>query len=112
MYPKIQPNKCPTVVPTQGLRMNYHQCQMKIVKDGFCRIHHPEAVEARVKATSARYEEKQKQSHWMQLKTAQKELRAAWEIINSLLDDFPYKSDTGEEWLKRNENYRPAINEK
>jgi len=49
MYPRtLDPTKCPEVVACSSIRMSYHQCRMKVVKDGFCRVHHPDAVKARM----------------------------------------------------------------
>ena len=59
MYPKTKdPSKCPEIIPTAGLRMSYHQCRGKVVKDGYCRVHHPDAVKARREEAMRKYEEK------------------------------------------------------
>lgn len=68
-YPRQKdPNKCPEIVPTSGLRMNYHQCNGKVVKDGYCRIHHPDAVKARQAESQRKYDEKWENSDFMKLK--------------------------------------------
>ena len=68
-YPREKDtNKCPEIVPTAGLRMSYHQCRMKVCKDGYCRVHHPDAVKARREAAQVRYNEQQAKPPWQQLK--------------------------------------------
>ncbi len=56
--------------------MHYHQCELPVLKDGYCRVHHPDAVKARREASHARYEEIAKRSPWNQLKTAHDRINA------------------------------------
>lgn len=71
-YPrKSDPTKCPEIVPTTGLRMNYHQCRGKVVKDGYCRVHHPDAVKERRAEAQRKYDEKWAKSPSMLLKGEQ-----------------------------------------
>ena len=59
MYPrKLDPDKCQRVVPTKGLRMDYHQCELKPWKDGYCKIHHPDTVKAKREEQNKAWQEK------------------------------------------------------
>ena len=58
-----------------------HQCKLKVVKDGFCRLHHPDSVKARGEAAHQRYLESVKNSTWMQLKRANEEIDRLKKII-------------------------------
>ena len=92
-YPKeTDPSKCKEIVPTAGLRMNYHQCNGKLFKDGFCRIHHPDAIKARMAANSARWQAKQDRSPIGQLIRANariEKLETALRAFQSALEDGP-----------------------
>ena len=71
-YPRQKdPNKCPEIVPTAGVRMSYHQCRGKVVKDGYCRLHHPDAVKERQAEAARKHEEKWANSPFMRLKAEQ-----------------------------------------
>ncbi len=65
-----------------------HRCTKKVWKDGYCKIHHPESVEARRKKSEVLYEEKTKNSPWNQLRIAReriKELEAKVALLESML---------------------------
>jgi hypothetical protein len=74
-YPhQKDPRKCQEAVQTRGLMMHYHQCTLKVVKDGFCRIHHPEAVAERRKKVEARQAESYARQPWVLLANAKEEI--------------------------------------
>ena len=52
-----------------------------MVKDGFCRIHHPDSVKARADAAYQRYKESVEKSPWMQLKRATEKIARLEKII-------------------------------
>ena len=51
-------SNCKEMVHSGGRSVSFHQCSRKAVKDGYCRIHHPEAVKARQEKADERYREK------------------------------------------------------
>jgi hypothetical protein len=50
----MEDNRCKTKVWPQG-EFHSHRCNFKAVKDGYCKKHHPDAVEARRKASEERW---------------------------------------------------------
>lgn len=50
--------KCKKRVPSPGMWMHDHQCTRYAVKDGFCKIHHPDAQKKRDEEAHKRQEEK------------------------------------------------------
>jgi hypothetical protein len=52
-----------------------HQCKLKLWKDGFCKIHHPESVKIRNEKNMKEWEEKQKNSPLAQLERAINRIR-------------------------------------
>ena len=54
---------------------SWHRCIYKAKRDGYCKIHHPEAVKARREAASRRYEEKEKRSPYYLLKIANERIK-------------------------------------
>ena len=51
-----------------------HQCTRKAVKDGYCKIHHPDSVRKRQEISAKRYNERIEQSEYAQLKRAREEI--------------------------------------
>jgi hypothetical protein len=51
-------HQCCESVRESGQWPRYHQCKRKAVKEGYCKQHHPDAVEARRYKAVARYEER------------------------------------------------------
>ena len=71
IYPrKKDGSKCREIVATKGMNMHHHQCCNKAVKDGYCRVHHPDAVKTRRDEAMRRYDEKLKKSPAVRLNDA------------------------------------------
>ena len=81
-----QTDKCKERVQNEGRWPGSHQCSYKVWKDGYCKIHHPEMVEARRAAADKRYEEKRKLLPSNQLYEAQKQINEL-KIENTMLRD-------------------------
>ena len=77
--PRIDLKRCTASVHDQsGWRP--HQCNRKPWRDGWCKQHHPESVQARREASEARYRAEQARraaSHRRQFHPLQRELLAA-----------------------------------
>ena len=43
------------MIPDSGRWPSFHQCSKKAKRDGFCGIHHPDAVKRRREKSDARY---------------------------------------------------------
>ena len=69
---KIKPDYCKAkVYPTDTWgAFHPHQCKFKAVKDGYCKIHHPDAVEKRRKEKNKREEARRKASCFYRLGNA------------------------------------------
>jgi hypothetical protein len=63
---------------------NPHQCNKKIWKDGFCKIHHPDSVEERNRKATERWNAKNEASDFHQLKLARKRIEELEEEIRKL----------------------------
>ena len=77
------------------MRMCHHQCQNKVVKEGYCRVHHPDAVKARREEASRKYRDKIAQSPINRLTVRNEDLerrlaecREALVQIRTTLGDF------------------------
>ena len=65
-----------TVYPNERWGSFYpHQCEKKIWKDGYCKIHHPDTVAEMRRKSDEQYKIKQKQSAWYLLGEAQKRIQ-------------------------------------
>jgi hypothetical protein len=71
-----------------------HQCKKPVWKDGYCKVHHPEAVEQRSKDATERWNQKWANSPQMQLHNALEEIKtlraalaAAEEARDELLEE-------------------------
>jgi len=87
-------------VATGGLRMHYHRCYRKAVKDGFCKQHHPDAVEARRKKSADKYEADEKKTAWYLLGEAQGTIRELKRILKSALTHQVANPGTNYEYYK------------
>ena len=77
MQQELKPNQCQKMVNGTGRfagHFNKHQCTKPILKDGFCRIHHPDVVKARQIAKEKKQEERYYQSDSQQLLLAKKRI--------------------------------------
>ena len=45
------------MVPVGGRSVSFHLCFYKATKDGYCGVHHPDAVKRRAEKTEARWAE-------------------------------------------------------
>jgi hypothetical protein len=74
----------------QGWR--YTQCSRNAWKDGFCKQHHPESVQAREEKSQAAWKAKQNNSPWAHLARAQERIKEL-EIENQNLKEFINEKD-------------------
>jgi len=63
----IDPERCRHAVSNGGRSVDFHQCTRKAVKDGYCRLHHPDAVTKRNREAERRRQEKIELSPRVQL---------------------------------------------
>lgn len=63
-------DKCVAQVREPGPWPRYHQCKRRAVKDGFCRLHHPDAKKARLEKQYAAYEAKRQREIELALRRA------------------------------------------
>ena len=52
----------------------YHQCSRNVRKDGFCFQHHPDTVKERQKKATERWNERETNSSWNQLRLAKEKI--------------------------------------
>lgn len=98
MYPtKLNPDKCKEVVNTPGMRgFHYHQCMLPVVKDGYCRLHHPDAVKAREEAVRKRHEENFANSPYMRLADLHDRMSKLITAVEGVLDYLPKNKSASE----------------
>jgi hypothetical protein len=80
---------CKQRVISGAMGFHTHRCERKIWKDGFCKQHHPNSVEARRKEMDKRYEEKQKRSPYVLLAKSIERERKWKKLVRDLLDFIP-----------------------
>lgn len=80
-------SRCKTEVPQRGMAFaRWAQCSRKSWKDGYCKQHHPDTVEARNIKLRKQYEEKQKNQPYYRLRNLidqrRKELNELYQIAS------------------------------
>ena len=70
-----EPGYCKKFVHDGGRSVSYHCCRFRAKRDGYCNIHHPDAVAERDKIAHEKYEEKRKNSLLERHKALQKKYR-------------------------------------
>ncbi len=58
----LDPSRCKAGVWSKEQWSRYSQCSRKAINDGWCKVHHPDAVSERLQASNARYAKEARQS--------------------------------------------------
>jgi len=77
---KLDPERCKESICSPGI-WHSHQCQNKAKKDGYCGIHHPDAVKARQDKSDKMHDEKHQRSPWMRLQKMSVKLKETEECL-------------------------------
>ena len=78
--------RCKEHVWTNG-GFHGHQCSRKAVKDGYCKIHHPDSVKARREKSAQRYKEQYAKSPIGLLKKAREKIESLTQQLESARKD-------------------------
>jgi predicted RNA-binding protein with PUA-like domain len=78
---KLRPGYCIAAVKSAGMVFVYHQCRNKAKIDGFCSIHHPDAVKKRQLEKDEREQKRWEASPFQQLLKKSREVGALKETI-------------------------------
>ena len=65
-----------------------HQCTRKDWKDGYCKQHHPDSVAKRELKKEERWNKKQQNSPWNQLRIANKRIQELEELLKECNEDL------------------------
>ena len=73
---ELDPEKCKEIVRRGETWHRYNsQCNFKIWKDGYCKMHHPDSVAERERKSKERYDERWKQTAICKLSEARKRIK-------------------------------------
>jgi len=76
-----------------------YRCKRNEWKDGYCKQHHPDTVEARRKKSKEKYEEQKKQSPYYKLREAVERIKELEEEVKELRAKIPSKNPTKEKYF-------------
>lgn len=68
--------KCKEMVVPSGRYGSFHtrRCHFMAVKDGYCKMHHPDSVKKREELSKKRFDKKRSETSWYKLKLARTEI--------------------------------------
>lgn len=77
-------SRCKEMVSTPGVWSKSHQCSRKEWRDGWCKQHHPDSVDARRKLAEERYKQQQENSPWRRLQKKDMEIEQLKSELSAL----------------------------